>query len=790
MFKSLRFRILFIIFGVILMMTATFLLFARKEVEKAMTRSEQEAAKNALKLVMLNIENEYDTLIFNKKTITEKFERQLKYLDEIVITYIDELYDKAKNGTISEKTAKALAIEGVRKFRYGEDNYFFIMDKKAIILSHPDPKLMYSNLLKLVDINGKNIGQSFMDIAHSDGEGYTYYWWRKLNEEEPLQKMTYVKMYPKWEWVIGTGVYIDEIEKEMQVRKNKIFEGLKNTFSKIKIAKTGYLFVFDGNKKMLIHPYLADQDVSNLLDPVTKKNIVQELIEASKYPDQPFEYLWDKPDNPGDYKYLKQSYVAYFKPLDWYVASTVYVDEMQIAGKILSHKILYISITFFIIAVVLSLLFARTLTVPIINLVKVMKQVKNHGISNLKAPVSGTSETKELGTIFNNMMESIDGAIKTKEEYRKKAESNMLLAAIGKISSHVAHDMRSPISTINWYLQKETPDEDAKKALKDSTYKLNRMADELLDYAKASKVEPVLTSVKSLVESTVNNEVQKFANERGVKLTFDISDDIVAKIDHYRMGRVLINLITNAIQAIDDGVSGEVKITVKSEGDSLKITVADNGNGIEKESLDKIFDSFFTKGKVKGTGLGLSYCKNVIEAHGGTIAVESELGKGTIFLIEIPYALPLQGEGGQPLINDDDQAGRGWVSPSHAPLVSSSSTANILVVDDDIGMILQWNDLIQAQFKLQPITAKSPEEIMGMKLDFSTIKAAIVDYEFKGSPLTGLDIVRYLKEQGVKTIHMCTGKFDDEEFKAMANAAGITSIIPKPISLSSLESLV
>ncbi|MFH1653594.1 MAG: hybrid sensor histidine kinase/response regulator [Pseudomonadota bacterium] len=388
------------------------------------------------------------------------------------------------------------------------------------------------------------------------------------------------------------------------------------------------------------------------------------------------------------------------------------------------------------------------------------------------------------------------------------------LAAIGQMSSHVAHDMRSPLSVIQGYIGGEHSDEMRKAAI-NGVNKLNRMADELLDYAKASKVEPVITSVKSLVETTVSNEIQKLANERGVKLIYDVSNDIVAKIDHYRMGRVLINLITNAIQAID-GVSGEVRITVKLEEDSLKITVADNGNGIEKESLEKIFDSFFTKGKVKGTGLGLSYCKNVIEAHGGTIEVSSGLGQGTEFVIHIPscitelhatchiphtslvspphttYHMPHP-----PLLSPPHAT----CYMPHAPLVSQhhpeittsslqtetprndKPATDILVVDDDVGIMLLWNTKIQKKYGKPPLTAVSPEELMKSKFDYNNISKAIVDYQFEGSKLSGLDVVRFLKEKGVKVIHMCTGMFHDEELQREAKELGVVSIIPKPIAV-------
>ena len=104
-------------------------------------------------------------------------------------------------------------------------------------------------------------------------------------------------------------------------------------------------------------------------------------------------------------------------------------------------------------------------------------------------------------------------------------------------------------------------------------------------------------------------------------------------VDPPSLKRVLSNLILNAIQAMPDG--GSLTVAVSSTDEHVIITVKDTGVGIPKESIPKIFEAFFTT-KAQGQGLGLSICKKFVEANGGSIEVESEEGKGTIFTVKLP----------------------------------------------------------------------------------------------------------------------------------------------------------
>ena len=227
-----------------------------------------------------------------------------------------------------------------------------------------------------------------------------------------------------------------------------------------------------------------------------------------------------------------------------------------------------------------------------------------------------------------------------------KERETKVMCAIGEISSQVAHDMRSPLSVLKAFVQHQAAglarqgddDELYRAAAGRSVEKLGRMADELLDYARASRIDSSAVELRRYFEDRVLPEVKRAASKRRVKLLLDLPVNAQARIDGAKMERAVVNILNNAIQSIDHD-DGEIRVLANAERGELSIGVADNGKGIPSENLGRIFERFGSFGKEGGTGLGLSYCKQVVDAHGGTIEVKSEEGKGTQVSIRIPNCI-------------------------------------------------------------------------------------------------------------------------------------------------------
>jgi len=227
---------------------------------------------------------------------------------------------------------------------------------------------------------------------------------------------------------------------------------------------------------------------------------------------------------------------------------------------------------------------------------------------------------------------------------RKRMEQQLLkserLVAIGEIAAMVGHDLRNPLTGIRgatYYLKMKWDSKLDKKSkemldlIESDVEYSNKIVNDLLDFSKQIQLQQGIINIKSLV----NELLSKTKVPKKVKVINLTKKTHRACLDADLMKRVFKNLIKNAFDAMPNG--GTLAIKSEKAGDFIKIFVQDTGEGIPKQNLGKMFMPLFTT-KAKGVGLGLPICKRLVEAHGGTITVESEEGKGTCFTITVPIS--------------------------------------------------------------------------------------------------------------------------------------------------------
>jgi signal transduction histidine kinase len=208
--------------------------------------------------------------------------------------------------------------------------------------------------------------------------------------------------------------------------------------------------------------------------------------------------------------------------------------------------------------------------------------------------------------------------------------------AIGEMSSRLAHDLQNPLTIIKntlEILKLKQPDLDKKtkenyERMDRAVSRMSQLIRDVLDFVRTSSPLMEKTSILKLLR-TVTEDLQMPENVKVILPT----DDIEIYCDAKQMEIVFSNLILNSIQAIE--AKGKIMIQASEVDDSVMIDVIDNGRGISKEDLPKIFEPLFTT-KQNGTGLGLASCKSIIENHGGTIECSSIVGKGTVFTVSLP----------------------------------------------------------------------------------------------------------------------------------------------------------
>ncbi len=160
---------------------------------------------------------------------------------------------------------------------------------------------------------------------------------------------------------------------------------------------------------------------------------------------------------------------------------------------------------------------------------------------------------------------------------------------------------------------------------------MDKIVGDLQDYARLITPERETVSVGTLI----NDVLESLPPTESVRVATDIPD-VKIMADPRLMRRVFANLILNAIQAMPQG--GTLTIGASSDDDSVVLSVHDTGVGISDDIKEQLFTPLFT-GKAKGTGLGLAVVKRIVDAHGGTITFESEVGKGTTFTVTFPQTV-------------------------------------------------------------------------------------------------------------------------------------------------------
>jgi signal transduction histidine kinase len=233
--------------------------------------------------------------------------------------------------------------------------------------------------------------------------------------------------------------------------------------------------------------------------------------------------------------------------------------------------------------------------------------------------------------------------IQAKIALEREVQHQEKLAAIGQLAATLAHELRNPITGAKCLLQQVeegmngTPQgkEYVQLALQDLE-RVEQSVSQLLTFARKEEYRFAEHNVTELVGSTIHSFAAQ-AQERGVSVQLPDGTPVWAAIDSEKIHRTLLNLLTNALDAVGEG--GTIVVSVYAKGLAVEIHVSDNGRGLAVEDQDKIFEPFFTR-KEKGTGLGLAIAKKIVGGHSGHITVASIPGQGTTFTLTLPRQRP------------------------------------------------------------------------------------------------------------------------------------------------------
>ncbi|RUM41231.1 MAG: hypothetical protein DSY80_09175 [Desulfocapsa sp.] len=234
--------------------------------------------------------------------------------------------------------------------------------------------------------------------------------------------------------------------------------------------------------------------------------------------------------------------------------------------------------------------------------------------------------------------------VTTLKETEQRIQQTEKLVAVGQLAAGVAHEINNPLGVILCHtdiIKEENRDNEELfndiNVIERHTENCKRIVADLLDFSRSgeSRIERQSGSINESIETVLSMVGQQFKKNK-ISLTLTLEPGLpLCLMDNRRIQQVLVNLIMNGVQAA--GNKGKISIATRFENDRIFIEIEDNGPGINKKIMDKIFDPFFsTKDPGQGTGLGLSVSYGIIREHDGEIRVQSTLGHGARFIVVIP----------------------------------------------------------------------------------------------------------------------------------------------------------
>jgi len=578
---------------------------------------------------------------FIEERLLEAKKEMIRELTNSVWNLVSDYQQRVEKGELTLEEAQKRAASRVRKIRYGSEgkDYFWINDMQPVMIMHPyTSKLEGQDVSNYTDPEGKHLFEEFVDTVSRSGAGYVSYMWQwKDDSTNIVPKISYVRGFEEWDWIIGTGIYVEDVDEWI----NSITKNLNVVFSVILALVTviGIYLVFrmfrvekERNKavKDLIHLQLLLGDIIDSMPSILigidrDLHITQWNHEAAKF------------TNKDPSQAIGQKLDSVFPLLSGYM------DKIGVA--IITREKLLIE----------RIKWETKGENSCFDLVIYPLQSAQHNGAVLKIDNIDDKVRFEEMMIQTEKMLSVGGlAAGMAHEINNPLAGilqniNVIRNRIGeKLDANiaVAKELGIEFETIDKYMRKR----DIYGMIDDIVVSGKRAAgivDNMLSFSRGSESMFEFTDIPRLLENTL----ELAENDFDLKMKIDFKNIVINRdyeenipkvyCERRKIQQVLFNVIKNGAEAINrrkDDCEPEISLRLKRENDKVRIEIGDNGIGMDESTRKRVFEPFFTTKNVgAGTGLGLSIAFFIIkENHEGTMLVESIKGKGSWFIIRLP----------------------------------------------------------------------------------------------------------------------------------------------------------
>lgn len=582
-------------------------------------------------------------------------------------TIATKLYEKYKDKKQNNEL-KTLIIEALRPQRFFENRgYFYAISLDGIGMLNPiTPQFEGTNLLPFKTKSGDFYIKELINIAKNSGEGFYDHTWTKPDKKGVFDKVSFVKHFKPFNWLIGTGDYVIDVERQI---KTKILEQI----GKIRFDNEGYIFVvnYDGTVMMNTgQPSIIGKNIINVTD-ANDVRVAHEVIKLAQNPswDGYFKYSWAKRSTAE-----ASPKIAFHKTVPewrWYYGTGIYTDEINstiekkrdtLKERLLLQLILIITI----ITAAVSILFyiskksSAELDNDLGQLLSFFEylSIKSKSINADKLKYS---EFKQLAQSANMMLKKQQESEAQRIKYEEQLLQNQKMTAINQMVGGISHDFNNLLASILGYgelLELKLGDNDNQDLMK-YAHQINiagkrgaKLTKKLLSLTRQKNIDTEPCNLNTILRE--EEDLLKKSLTAKIQLKINLKENLwPVLINKNDFEDVILNLCVNAMHAMHSGQQ-DSEITISTDhiqisdnefskyglscGEYVLITVSDNGMGMDDKIKARIFEPFFTT-RDTGHGLGLSQVYSFAKQNHGTILVESTKDVGSKFEILIPHDL-------------------------------------------------------------------------------------------------------------------------------------------------------
>ncbi|MET0087973.1 MAG: diguanylate cyclase [Sedimenticola sp.] len=425
---------IFLVLG-LLLAAAFYLLIVPTVHDEALEKQEQSALA-LLDQAYFDLESEARWLQQYEEIELRRHQSQLENVIQVAIGIAESVQLGEHDEARADEDPQAHAIEHINNLRFGKGNYVWVITDRGMTLSHPNPRLVGTDVSNLLDAEGKPVIRPFLEQLRTKEQASNRYLFPRAGADEPIDKLSFARKFEPWGWIIGSGVYLDDVQEAVDSARGRLVNRMNETLKKIHLGKSGYFFVFDSQQRVLAHPRFQNDPKKggNPGQPEALNTLLKQMAASVDNGVSRYDYRWNHPTDRENYDYEKIAWIRYSPSFDWYVCASIYESDFNEEADRVARDITATAFVFWIIGISLGLYAINLGLKPIRTLARAAEGV-TRGDYDQHIDLKRSDEIGLLANAFNNMLAhirgDINGYILAKEHAEESARNKhrMLLQA-------------------------------------------------------------------------------------------------------------------------------------------------------------------------------------------------------------------------------------------------------------------------------------------------------------------------------------------------------------------------